>query len=374
MVDNSASGNITIVPYDENVREAHVRFATKMWPSKRRRREDRYIRWKFRGPSHGAVDGLLLALLNGEVVGQVGLIPAVLGIDGERRKCQWACDLMVDSSLRQRGIASLLFNAAFARGIVTLGSNPSAVADVAMKRIGFASLEGPAMTVFPLDPAHILSWKIPSHLSVVIPLVSAAVRPVFWWRGRRLLRHRPDGKGAVEKDHGKWWRDWSQSSKGVRRSRLLFTTRSSWLGGAMVCRALPNRSMLCGQRTEAMASWARGGRTSTCSTGGRHRGKVLLACFRQFDRWRSRPEVRRCKLMLRAPKRKSGFGWRVSFSTDGDFRFFVRRRRGFFRVIRECGSASSITTAISEWTQGEGATCGVNGRGRTEGGAERRTS
>ncbi len=198
----ATSGEVRVRPYDEGCREAHVRFASKMWPRKRRRREEKYLRWKFRGPDVGPVDGLLLALLDSEVVGQLGLIPATVSIGGEAARCQWACDLMVDSSLRRRGIASCLFDAALARGIVTLGSNPSAAADVTMQRIGFGSLEGPAMGAFPLDPAHILSWKIPSWLSIAMPVMSAAARPVFWWRWRRLGREARDGLKSVER--GGW--------------------------------------------------------------------------------------------------------------------------------------------------------------------------
>jgi hypothetical protein len=196
------SEEVTVRPYDEICRDAHARFAAKMWPSKRRRREESYIRWKFRGPRAGPVNGLLVALVNGDVVGQLGLIPATVSVGGQRMMCQWACDLMVDSSLRRRGIASCLFDVALARGIVTLGSNPSSAADVTMQRIGFGSLEGPAMGVLPLDPAHILSWKIPSGLKMAIPAVSAAARPVFWWRGRRLGR---DARGAWKKvERGSW--------------------------------------------------------------------------------------------------------------------------------------------------------------------------
>ncbi len=283
----SDSGKITIAPYDERSCEAHVRFATKMWPSKRRRREDRYNRWKFRGPNRGAVDGLLLALSGSEVVGQLGLIPASVSIDGERFGCQWACDLMVDSSLRRRGIASLLFDAALARGIVTLGSNPSAAADVTMRRIGFASLEGPAMAVFPLDPAHILSWKIPSRLSVVIPAVSAAVRPVFWWRGRRLLRHRPDGKGAVEKGS---WREVAGlvAKQQARQAEPFIVHDEEFL--AWRCNGLPGfAEPLDALRTEDGSYGIVGSAAAVflrVRLVGRCRGRVLSACFRRYDRWR----------------------------------------------------------------------------------------
>jgi hypothetical protein len=154
-----------------------------MWPTKRRRREERYLRWKFRGPPDGPVPGLLLAVSGDEVLGQLGLIPAEIMVAGERLSCQWACDLMVDSSLRRRGVGSALFREALGRGVVTIGSNPSAAADVTMRRSGFVTLTGPSIAVFPLDPTHITRWRVPAGAARV---VGTALRPFFRWRGRAL--------------------------------------------------------------------------------------------------------------------------------------------------------------------------------------------
>jgi GNAT superfamily N-acetyltransferase len=197
-----AAETVTVAPYEERLQAAHERFVGRMWPSKRRRRDARFIRWKFRGPVQGAVNGLLLAVSGNEVVGQLGLIPASLRIDGERVACQWACDLMVDATLRRRGIASLLFDAALARGIVTLGSNPSTAADVTMQRIGFRSLDGPAMAVFPLRPAHVVSWKMPARFAPANGVVGAVLRPFFRWRGRRLYADGGHRQEAVKR--GPW--------------------------------------------------------------------------------------------------------------------------------------------------------------------------
>lgn len=199
--DNAAE-TVTVAPYEEHLQAAHERFASRMWPSKRRRLNVRFNRWKFRGPAQGPVDGLLLAVLKSEVVGQLGLIPASLRIDGESVACQWACDLMVDSTLRRRGIASLLFDAALARGIVTLGSNPSRAANVTMQRIGFRSLDGPTIGAFPLDPAHVVSWKMPARFAALTGAVGAAFRPYFRWRGRRLFED--DARRLDTVTRGSW--------------------------------------------------------------------------------------------------------------------------------------------------------------------------
>lgn len=182
----AAGEDLEVLPYQDSLVAAHQRFAAKMWPSKRRRREERFNRWKFRGPASGDVDGLLLAVSGGEVVGQTGVIPVVIDIDGQRLRCQWICDIIVDQSQRRRGLASKLFEAAFARGIVTLGSDPSPSADAAMVRNGFRPLVGATRAVFPLDPAHMVSWKMPRAASIATPLLGAALRPFFRWHGRAM--------------------------------------------------------------------------------------------------------------------------------------------------------------------------------------------
>jgi GNAT superfamily N-acetyltransferase len=186
-IPDPSGGPVTVRPYDESLYEAHARFAARMWPNKRRRREWRYNRWKFRGGERGPVDGLLLAVSGGEVIGQIGLIPVIVDIGGERVRCQWVCDLMVESAYRGKGIASLIFDTARARGMVTLGSNPSPAADVSMRRIGFRRLEGPRIAVLPLDASHVLGWRIPARLAWMTRSLAPIANLVFRWRSRQHL-------------------------------------------------------------------------------------------------------------------------------------------------------------------------------------------
>jgi len=195
---------LTITPFDGPLAEAHARFAHRMWPTKRRRREERFNRWKFRGPERGPVPGLLLAVVDGAVVGQCGLIPATLAVDGKVVACQWVCDIMVDPVARRRRVASRLLESAMSRGMVTLGHNPSPAADVTMQRVGFESFRGPAIAVLPLDPSHVVSWKLPARLQGLSPVIGAALRPVLARRSRSL----DDSKRPpAERAEATGWRD-----------------------------------------------------------------------------------------------------------------------------------------------------------------------
>jgi hypothetical protein len=184
-----------------------------MWPTKRRRREWQYNRWKFRAPAHGPVNGLLLAISDGDVVGQLGLLPATVDIDGERTACQWACDLMLDRAYRGRGIASQIFETALARGMVTLGSNPSAAADASMRRVGFRPLEGPRIAVLPLDAAHVLTWRIPPRLEWMKHILAPIANPIFRWRSRRLRDAADQARMTVFEG------DWRLVSREVARAQ-----------------------------------------------------------------------------------------------------------------------------------------------------------
>lgn len=189
-----------MVQYSEAWCEAHYQFARKMWPQRRRRAEETLIRWKFRGPKSGELEGLLLAVdENGAVLGQLGLIPAMLWVNGQVLPCNWACDLMVDNDVRRMGIASRLFEVALSRGVVTLGSNPSPAADATMRRIGFRLAQGPWTMVLPLKPAEVIRWKLSRRYDFLAPALGLLAEP-----GARLMRWRLHFSGGEIAKEAAW--------------------------------------------------------------------------------------------------------------------------------------------------------------------------
>lgn len=181
-----------VVPYSEIYSSAHSDFARRMWPNKIRRSDETYIRWKFRGPARGPVEGLLLAVIDDQVVGQLGLLPATLQIGTKVVAAQWACDLMVDPAVREKGIGSMMFAVGMSRNMVTLGSDPSRLADITMSRIGFNPLAGPTKMVLPLNLEQSLGWVVQSNWAWSVPLLASLLNP-FWALRNRLYARKTNG-------------------------------------------------------------------------------------------------------------------------------------------------------------------------------------
>ena len=188
MEKNTPQVNVDIVPYGDDLVEAHRDFCSKVWPGKKRRREDDYSRWKFRGPEKGDVEGLLLAVSGKKVLGQLGLIPVTVILNRKEKKSQWACDLMVDPGFRKSGIGNKLFAHAFERDMMTIGNNPSPKADALMLKAGFKKIRSGRMMVFPLDASHILKWIIPDKLKFVTPALSGILQIYFSYKSSRISK------------------------------------------------------------------------------------------------------------------------------------------------------------------------------------------
>lgn len=149
---------LEIKPYSPEFEEAHIKFASKYW-TKGRRKNPEYIYWKFRGKQKKNLPSFLLAVVNGNVVGQLGLIPCKVQIEEAVYEGQWACDLMVDTAYRGKNIAKALYDHAHKSVSITLGSDPSPAASKSMKRYGYKSMKGPWKFIFPLKIGEVTKLK-----------------------------------------------------------------------------------------------------------------------------------------------------------------------------------------------------------------------
>ncbi|MEP7146410.1 MAG: GNAT family N-acetyltransferase [bacterium] len=184
---------VEVKPYSDEYVKLHEEFSKKFWPNKKRRRIEIYNRWKFRGPDKGNVDGLLLALYDNKIVGQIGLLPVKLKSGKNIYNAQWACDLMVDLNYRSMGIGSKLFETAMLRdNIITLGNNPSAKAGKVMEKIGFKHLKSGRTMIFPLKSEQVLKWAVPEKVRGIIPMISKIVQPYFSLKVNKFKKRNTD--------------------------------------------------------------------------------------------------------------------------------------------------------------------------------------
>ncbi|CAM3987171.1 MULTISPECIES: GNAT family N-acetyltransferase [Flavobacterium] len=149
---------IEVKCYSKEFEKAHIQFAEKYW-TKKRRLTPEYIYWKFRGNSSQELKSFLLAFNGDVVVGQFGLVPCEVNVEGEIYEGQWACDLMVDTDYRGKGVAEKLYDFAHENKLITLGSDASPAAEKSMIRKGYQSLNGPRKFVYPFKIGEVFKLK-----------------------------------------------------------------------------------------------------------------------------------------------------------------------------------------------------------------------
>ena len=179
-----------IVPYSEQYAAAHAEFATRNWPQNELRRDAGYNRWKYRARNQDRIEGLLLAILDGQVVGQAGLTSVMLRHNGATFTAQWLSDYRVDPNHRLHGIGPLLVARAVSGGIPTLSDAPTSQSMPVLKAIGFRELKGPQRMHLPLASARVASRQLEGTIlgkqPALIPIV-ATLAPIYLaWRSRRL--------------------------------------------------------------------------------------------------------------------------------------------------------------------------------------------
>ena len=189
---------VEIKNYGPKLEKKHFDFATKMYGGRRKRRNSDYLYWKFRGKPDTEMHSLKLALIDGVVVGQLGLIPCKVNIGNEIIDTQWACDLIVDLDYRGKGIAKLLYDAAHAQKAITLGSDPSPSAEISMLRAGYKKLNSSNKQFIPLNlglPLRMKGYPVKWLDQVTNPFLSR-------FKAKKLQREF-DELNIVEADHTK---------------------------------------------------------------------------------------------------------------------------------------------------------------------------
>jgi GNAT superfamily N-acetyltransferase len=141
---------IEIVNYSPKYEQQHFEFATKLFGKRRKRRNSDYIYWKFRGEPNKELSSFKLALAEGEISGQVGLVPCLLKFENTFNETQWVCDIMVDPNYRGKGVAKQLYDEAHLQKPITLGSDPSPSAEKSLMRSGYKKLESSTKQFIPI--------------------------------------------------------------------------------------------------------------------------------------------------------------------------------------------------------------------------------
>lgn len=155
--------------YGPKWEKAHTDFANAYYNGRRKRTTPEYLYWKFRGKQGESLPSFLVAVDGDKVVGQVGLVPCDILLNGTIYPAQWICDIMVSHEYRGKGIAAMLYQEAVSRKI-TLGSDPSPSATKSLAKFGFKDIKGPAKLFFPLWLNAVTDKKVKA-LSMVMKFI-----------------------------------------------------------------------------------------------------------------------------------------------------------------------------------------------------------
>jgi GNAT superfamily N-acetyltransferase len=302
-----------IVQYGPRFEKAHYEFASRHW-KKRKRTTAEYIYWKFRGKPKEKLNSFLLAIDNEQVVGQLGVIPCTLLLGEKKIEAQWACELMVDTAFRGKGIAKLLYDFAFTLKPVTLGSDPSHAAAVSMKRAGFISVRGPVKFLFPMYVGEItklkginsaLLDKVPNPFILVLRLWNLikgnnrfrGIDAAEYLEGLRESSSEPDK--WIRVDHENGFADWRFNTfKDYYNGIELYSNESGSLFSLyrhpdtyIVTEYLPRKLSSLSDILGAVISDARKNRTRKIKLLAHSPSEIRLLSFLGFVRFRTRSEI-----------------------------------------------------------------------------------
>ncbi|WP_346755408.1 hypothetical protein [Splendidivirga corallicola] len=162
-----------------------------MWPHKIRRRVPEYIRWKFKAADSGEVDNFFLAIDQGMVVGQVGLVHELFKIGDDLYNTYWIVDFKIHPERSGEEIAPRLFKKAIEGKDIVMVNDPDEDGLNLMKKIGFREIEGPKKMLFPINFHKVLAMKLSARKRFIIPLLSFFVEPFYYLQTFKIQSYKP---------------------------------------------------------------------------------------------------------------------------------------------------------------------------------------
>jgi len=179
-----------VVPYSEEHAQAHAEFAARNWPDNQLRRDPRYIRWKYRSAASGPIEGLLLAVRDNRVVGQLGLTPLVIRTNGTEHAVQWASDFRVEPAFRLQGIGPMLIAKAVSGELPFITDGPTVQSRPILQKLGLRELKGPQEMHLPMAPmraaSRFLNRTVVQKERRLVQAISFLAPMYLGWRTRRL--------------------------------------------------------------------------------------------------------------------------------------------------------------------------------------------
>lgn len=165
--------------YSKPLQPEHASFVDQAWPTSKKRKDPRYIKWKFRSDSSDEIKSILLAVDQQKVVGHLGLIPSEVVMKGKRYDAQWGCNFKVLPGLEGAGFGSLLDLRSLDLKTITLGAAPTQQSEEIKVKLGFKKLEGPRVMVYPIQFIPFVRMKISALPSVLLTLLAHFIKIVF---------------------------------------------------------------------------------------------------------------------------------------------------------------------------------------------------
>jgi hypothetical protein len=166
--------------YSIALKQEHHEFIDQAWPTSIKRKDSKYLKWKFRSESAEEIENILLAINQKKVVGHLGLIPAQIVIGAKTFAAQWGCNFKVLPGYEGAGYGSLLDIRSLDMKPITLGAAPTKQSEDIKTKLGFKKLEGPRVMVYPIQFLPFIRMKLSSVPLFVLKFISGFFKIIFY--------------------------------------------------------------------------------------------------------------------------------------------------------------------------------------------------